>query len=158
MKTKISRLALASLLTGFALFSQAAFAGTATSTVNATLNVAGTCSFSQPNYSVNVNAVIGTKPTANVQVLVTCSSGVTATLQQAYAVAYSGSGAAGEIEAVAYKDAGNTVPLNGNSINLTADGGQYSYTIYYLFRDYQSQGPLQKSGTFNISMPMQVNF
>lgn len=155
---RLKNFKIAALLTGLALFTGIAQAGTATATVNATLNVAGTCSFSQPNYSVNVNATMGTKPTANVQLFVSCSSGVTATLQQNYAVAYSGSGAAGEIEAVAYKDAGNTQALSGNPINLTADGGQYAYTIYYLFRDYQSQGPLTKSGTFNISMPMQVSF
>lgn len=156
MKTKNLRIAV--LLTGLTLFCSMANAGTTTATIDATVNVAGTCSFSQTNYTLSVNSTIGTKPTANTQVAVTCSAGLTATLQQGYAVAYSGSGAAGEVEAVAYKDAGNTVPLNGNPINLTADGGQYAYTIYYLFRDYQTQGALQKSGTFSISMPMQVNF
>jgi len=155
---KIKSLKLTALFAGLALFTGMAQAGTATSTINATMNVVGTCSFSQSNYALNVNGAIGTKPTANTQVFVQCSSGLTATLGQNYAVAYSGSGAAGEVEAVAYKDSNNTQPLLGNPITLTADGGQYSYTIYYLFRDYQSQGPLQKSGTFNISMPMEINF
>lgn len=152
------KLKIAALVSSLALCSSLAQAGTAYSTINATMNVVGTCSFNQPTYTVTVNGTTGQKPTGNVQVFVQCSSGLTATLQQGYAKAYSGSGALGEVEAVAYKDAGNTQPLAGNAIDLTADNNMNPYTIYYMFRDYQSEGPIQKTGTFEISMPMQVNF
>lgn len=152
------KLKLAALVSSLALCSSFAQAGTAYATVNATMNVAGTCSFNQPTYTLTVNGTTGQKPTGNVQVYVQCSTGLTATLQQAYASAYSGSGAIGEVEAVAYRDSGNTQPLSGSSISLTADNNMNAYTIYYMFRDYQTQGPLQKTGTFEISMPMQVNF
>lgn len=152
------KLKIAALVSSLALCSSLAQAGTAYSTINATMNVAGTCSFNQPTYTLTVNATTGQKPTGNVQVFVQCSTGLTATLQQGYARAYSGSGQVGEIEAVAYRDSGNTQPLSGSSISLTADNNMNPYTIYYMFRDYQSEGPIQKTGTFEISMPMQVNF
>lgn len=152
------KLKLAALVSSLALCSSFAQAGTAYATINATMNVAGTCSFNQPSYTLTVSGATGQKPTGNVQVYAQCSAGLTATLQQGYAVAYSGSGAVGEVEAVAYRDPGNTQPLSGSSISLTADNNMNAYTIYYMFRDYQTQGPLQKIGTFEISMPMEISF
>lgn len=155
---KLRKLKIAALVSSLALCSSFAQAGTATATINATMNVAGACSFNQPTYTLTVNGATGQKPTGNVQVYVQCSTGLTATLQQGYAVAYSGSGAVGEVEAVAYRDPSNTQPLSGSSISLIADNNMNPYTIYYVFRDYQTQGPLQKMGTFEISMPMQITF
>lgn len=155
---KLGKTKIAALFTSLVLCSSFAQAGTAYATINTTVNVAGTCSFNQPTYTLTVNSTTGQKPTGNVQVYVQCSTGLTATLQKASAATYSGSGAIGEVEAVAYKDAGNTQALSGSTINLVADNNMNAYPVYFLLRDYQSQGPLQKTGTFEISIPMQVNF
>lgn len=155
---KLRKLKIAAFVSSLALCSSFAQAGTATATINATMNVSGACSFNQPTYTLTVNSATGVKPTGNVQLYIQCSAGLSAVLQQNYGAAYSGSGAAGEVEAVAYKDPSNTQLLSGYPINLSADNNMNPYTIYYVFRDYQTQGPLQKMGTFEISMPMQITF
>ena len=154
----LKKIKLAALASCLALCSSFAQAGTASATVNGSVSVAGTCSFNQPTYTLSITGSTGQKPTGSVQMYIQCSTGLSPSLQQNYAVAYSGSGAVGEVELVAYKDSGFSQPLSGSPINLVADNNMNAYTIYYVARDYQSQGPLQKIGNFEISMPMQVTF
>lgn len=154
----LNKIKLAALASCLALCSSFAQAGTASATINGSVSVAGTCTFNQPNYTLSITGSTGQKPTGNVQVYVQCSTGLSPSLQQNYAVAYSGSGAVGEVELVAYKDSSFTQPLSGSPINLVADNNMNAYNIYYVARDYQTQGPLQKIGNFEISMPMQVTF
>lgn len=156
MKTTMKR-TIAVLLAGLMIGSGGyANAGSTNATINATVTIAGTCTFSAPTYTMNVTGTLNTIPTGSIQILTTCSAGLSPSLQLASGLNYSGSGGYDDLVAKPYLDSSYTQAFT--STNLVADGSQQATTLYFQFPNYQYGGAANKPGTYNISVPLQINF
>jgi hypothetical protein len=156
MKTTMKR-TIAVLLAGLMIGSGGyANAASTNAIVNIQVTVTGACSFSQPSYALNVNAAVNTMPTGSIQILTTCSAGLSPSLQLASGLNYSGSGGYDDLVAKPYLDSSYTQAFT--STNLVADGSQQATTLYFQFPNYQYGTTANKPGTYNISVPLQINF
>lgn len=152
MKTKLKLLALA-MLAATSIASQAA--GTATATMNVTLNVAGLCSFSASNYSVNVSGLVNSKPQQATNITYTCAAGLAPTLEASAQTASDGAG--NTIGVDIFSDSGYTNSIDGNPMSLVANGSATTVPLYLQFQT-TGNGNLVTPGTFNFAIPLTINY
>lgn len=151
MKKQFKLLALALL----AATSIAGHAASATATLNATLTVAGQCSFSATNYSVTVNAMVNTKPQQATSITYSCAAGLSPTLEATAQTTTDG--ANNTIGVDIFSDSGFTNSIEENPMSLVANG---SATTIPLYLQFQGQGGanIVTPGTYNFAIPLTIAY
>lgn len=151
MKKQFKLLALALL----AATAMASNAGTATATLNATLTIAGQCSFSAASYSVAASGLVGSKPKQNTSVTYTCAAGLSPTLEATAQT--TNDGANNTIGVDIFSDAGYTNSIDENPMNLVSNG---SATTVPLYLQFQGQGGanIVTPGTYTFAIPLTIAY